>query len=103
MREISNENCDFSATINKIAINPYVEVPECVSQYFAVRGFIRVTGTLNGIAIRATLVLAGNGRHRLYVNGEMRKKAKVKVGDIVNLSLKLDTKPRRASRSQGSG
>lgn len=94
MREISEKTCDFSATIRKIGINPYVEAPEHVSQFFGSRGYVRVAGALNGVAIRATLVPTGNGRHRLYVNGDMRKKANVKVGDVVNLSLKLDTKPR---------
>jgi len=94
---MSNCNCDFSAIINKVGINPYVAIPEHISQCFGKRGYIRVTGVLNGVSIRATLVPTGNVRHRLYVNGEMRKKANVKVGDNVHLTLRLDTEPREVA------
>ena len=94
---MSNCNCDFSAIINKLGINPYVDVPEHVSQCFGKRGYIRVTGTLNGVSMRATLVPTGNVRHRLYVNGEMRKEANVKDGDTINLSLRLATEPRQVA------
>src|SRR3972149_5744908 len=86
-------HCDFSAIINKLGVSPFVDVPERVSQCFGKRGYIRGTGVLNGVSIRATLVPTGKGRHRLYVNGEMRKKANVKVGDAINLSFRLDTEP----------
>jgi uncharacterized protein YdeI (YjbR/CyaY-like superfamily) len=36
----------------------------------------------------------GGGRHRLFLNGEMRKRAKVSVGDLVNLDLEMDTQSR---------
>ncbi len=91
---MSECSCEFSAIIKKVGINPYVDVPEHVSQRFGKRGYIRITGALNGVAIRATLVPTGNGRHRLYVNGEMRRKASVNVDDTINLSLRLDKEPR---------
>ena len=94
---MSQRDYDFSAIINKVGINPYVAIPEHVSQCFGKRGYIRVTGVLNGVSIRATLVPTGNVRHRLYVNGEMRKKANVKVGDNVQLTLRLDTETREVA------
>ena len=94
---MSQRDYDFSAIINNVGINPYVAIPEHVSQCFGKRGYIRVTGVLNGVSIRATLVPTGNVRHRLYVNGEMRKKANVKVGDNVHLTLRLDTEPREVA------
>ena len=94
---MSQRDYDFSAIINKVGINPYVAIPEHISQCFGKRGYIRVTGVLNGVSIRATLVPTGNVRHRLYVNGEMRKKANVKVGDNVQLTLRLDTEPREVA------
>jgi hypothetical protein len=92
---MEEKTCDFSATIRKVGINPYVDVPKNASTFFGRRGNVPVHGLLNRVAIRATLVPVGGGRHRLYVNGDMRKKANVKVGDRIQLALKLDTQPRR--------
>ena len=86
----------FSATIHKAGINPCVTIPKKVSQVLGKRGYIAVRGTLNAFPIRATLVPIGKGRHRLYINGEMRKGAKVETGDSIRLALALDTKPRIA-------
>jgi uncharacterized protein YdeI (YjbR/CyaY-like superfamily) len=36
----------------------------------------------------------GGGRHRLFLNGEMRKQAKVTVGDQVSLVLETDDQSR---------
>ena len=86
--------CEFSAVIGKIGINPYVSIPEHVAACLDKRGYIPVNGSLNGITIRSTIVPVKGGRHRLYVNGEMRKKAQVDVGDEVHLSLTFDEKKR---------
>ncbi len=84
----------FSARVYKLGINPCVDVPEEASQAFAKSGYIPVQGTLNGSPIRATLVPMGGGRHRLFLNGEMRKRAKVTVGDQVSLVLETDDQSR---------
>ena len=86
--------CEFSAVIGKIGINPYVSVPERVTTRLKKRGYIPVSGSLNGIPIRSTLVPVKGGQHRLYVNGEMRKKAQVDVGDEIRLSLTFDEEKR---------
>jgi len=86
--------CEFSAVIGKIGINPYVSVPERVTTRLKKRSYIPVSGSLNGIPIRSTLVPVKGGQHRLYVNGEMRKKAKVDVGDEICLSLIFDEEKR---------
>ncbi len=84
----------FWAEIYKVGINPCVDVPKKVSKAFGQRGYVPVTGTLNGHQIRATLAPKGGGEHRLYLNGEMRKQAEVDVGARVVLSLEIDTKSR---------
>lgn len=84
----------FSARIYKLGINPCVDVPERVCAHFGKRGYVPVTGALNGHRIRATLVPKGGGRHRLYINGAMRRRAGVDTGDLVRLSLGLDTASR---------
>ncbi len=40
------------------------------------------------------MVPVGGGAHRLYINGEMRKKANLTIGDIVNLRLTCNLEPR---------
>ena len=84
----------FSAKIYKLGINPCVDVPASISRAVAKRGFIPVIGKLNGLPIRANLVPVGNNRHRLFINGEMRKAAGVDDGDLVHLNLEVDTQPR---------
>ena len=93
---MKKESCDFSAVIGEVGVNPCVDVPESDSSCLKASGYIPVAGALNGFPIRATLVPVGNGRHRLYINTEMRKKANVTVGDLIHLALALDTKPRDA-------
>jgi hypothetical protein len=84
----------FSTKIYKLGINPCVDVPQRVSRAFGKRGYVPVKGTLNGQPIRATLVPKGEGRHRLFINGDMRTRASVDVGDRVHLVLAIDHQPR---------
>ena len=81
----------FHATVYRQGPNPYVDVPERVSRAFALysrAGRISVEGRLNDASIRATLIPAGQGRHRLYVNGGMRSAAGIGVGDAVSFELR---------------
>lgn len=71
-----------------------MDVPERVSRAFGKRGYVPVEGELQGHKIRATLVPIGGGRHRLYINGDMRKRAGVDTGYAVRIAVSLD----RASR-----
>jgi hypothetical protein len=84
----------FEAVVYKLGINPCVDIPEEVSEAFGIRGYVPVKGSLNGHAVRANLVPKGGGRHRLYLNGEMRARANVGVGDRVELVLEHDPLPR---------
>ena len=83
----------FYATIAIIGINPYVEIPPDVSRAFGKRANIPIQGSLNGVPIQGTLVPVGGGRHRLYINGDMRKKTGTAVGDEIVLSLEFDERP----------
>jgi len=84
----------FRATIDIAGINPYIDVPPEVSRALGKSGPIPVKGSLNGSAIKATLVPVRQGRHRLFINTEMRAKTGVKVGDEIALELEMDSKPR---------
>lgn len=81
----------FRGTIRKQGPSACVDVPEAVSRAFARfarAGRIRFDGTLDGAPIRGTLIPAGRGRHRLFVNGGMRSAAGVAVGDTASFALR---------------
>jgi len=84
----------FSATVYKIGVNFAVDVPLEVSAAFGTRGNVPVSGTVNGMPWRATFVPVGEGRHRLFLNGETRKELGVDEGDTVEFSLVLDRESR---------
>lgn len=84
----------FEATIRKIGINPYVDVPKRVSAALGRRGYVPIRGTIDGHAFKAGLVSLGAGRHRLFVNGAMRSAARVGVGDRIAVTLEYDPAPR---------
>jgi hypothetical protein len=85
---------EFSAKIYKIGINRCVDVPKRVSDAFGKTGLVPVTGTIDGYRFRATFVPKGGGRHRLYVNGEMRKSIGADAPDRVSFVLRVDTRSR---------
>lgn len=85
---------EFSAKIFNVGINPCVDAPEEVSRAFGVRGYVPVKGKLNDHPFHANLVPIGGGRHRLYLNAEMRKGAKADAGDTVQVAVEIDTASR---------
>jgi len=89
---------NFSAKICKIGINPYVYIPapvlnEVFKQAHKNKGPIPVRGELNGHSFVQTLVKYA-GKWRLYLNGPMRKRAKADVGNVVEVEIEFDPKPR---------
>jgi hypothetical protein len=60
-----------------------------------VRGHVPVEGTVGRVVpFRSTLVPRGGGRHRLFLNGEVREAAGVGEGDRVRVELRIDRAPR---------
>lgn len=84
----------FSATIVKAGINPCVDVPARISKALKRTGYVPVRGTLDGRPFRAGLVSLGRGRHRLFINGQMRKDADVDTGDRVTIVVDYDPEAR---------
>ena len=54
----------------------------------------RCAGTAAGCVFRTTLVPAGGGRHRLFLNTEVRRAAGVGVGDAVTVAVAPDRESR---------
>src|SRR5689334_6607280 len=88
----------FKAKIYKIGINPVVDPPERVlraifEQAGKSRGPISVRGLLNGSEFIQTLVKY-SGAWRLYINGPMLANSNLKVGDVANVEIEFDPRPR---------
>ena len=81
----------FKATVRKLGINPVMDVPARASRRLekhAKAGRIQVQGTLNGSPILATLVPAGGGRHRLFINAGMRRATGLHVGETARIEMR---------------
>jgi len=85
-----NTSQEFSARIKKAGVNPYVDIPFRVSRAFGKLPYVPITGSINETPIIGTLVPTGGGRHRLYINLDMRKKSGTKVGDRIFLNIEFD-------------
>jgi hypothetical protein len=84
----------FRARIYKVGINPYVKVPKTITKNMQpVRGYIPVTGTIDGHAFTQTLVPVKEGPYRLYVNGPMLKASGKTVGQTAEFEIIQDGTP----------
>ena len=71
-----------------------VNVPAAVSRAEGRAGVPVVVRVERGAPFRATLVPAGGGRHRVFLNGEVRAAAGVELGDTVSVQVRVDRGPR---------
>ncbi len=72
----------------------FLRVPFDVQEVFGSRARIAVKGTVNGVAVRGSLMPQGDGTHFLVVNKSIRDQAGAEAGDPVRVSLERDTAPR---------
>jgi len=72
----------------------YVKVPFVAEKAFGRGGQIKVKGAINGISFRSSLMPDGDGSHFLVVSKFVRDKAKIKVGERVQVSVEPDGEPR---------
>ena len=87
----------FTATIYKFSSNPSfhcVDVSAELSASLGRKGKVPVRGTVNGCEWSGTLLPNGQGGHRVVLNGQIRKQARVGLGQTVEISLQLDAMPR---------
>jgi len=81
----------FKAVIYKVGINPCVDVPvKITSRLKALRGYIPVTGKINGHYFQQNLVPVKDGPYRLYVNIPMLKGGNAKVGEKAQFEVEAD-------------
>lgn len=89
----------FSAVIQKIGINPCVDVPDKIIQQLLreakkERGPLPVCGRINRSAFETTIIKY-QGAWRLYLNTQMRQDADVDVKDRVAVQVTFDPKPHK--------
>jgi hypothetical protein len=85
----------FSGRIYKVGIIRYVDVPATVSKQLGREAAnLPVCGTVEGVALRTTLVSRRNGCHRVAIHGDIRKKLRVDAGAIVEIALERDEESR---------
>lgn len=87
----------FSAKVHTLGINPCVDVPaeiavKLLSQATKSNGPVPVRGRLHATRFQQTLVKF-RGKWRLYLNGDMRRRAGVESGDVVEVELAYDLNP----------
>ena len=88
----------FSVKIYIIGINPYVLLPPPVLKYI----FQKAGKDKGAIPIKLKIgeenfiqnLVKYSGKWRLYLNGPMRKAAGKDVGDIIDVQIDFDAKPR---------
>jgi hypothetical protein len=84
----------FAASIYKVGVIRYVDVPRELSKRFGSAAHVPVTGTVEGIPVRTTLVSRGKGAYRMAIHGTIRKKLRVDSGAVVEIAIELDEESR---------
>jgi hypothetical protein len=84
----------FAASIYKVGVIRYVDVPRDVSRKFGSSPHVPVRGTAEGVPVRTTLVSRGKGSYRMAIHGDIRKKLRVDAGAVVEIAIQLDEESR---------
>jgi Domain of unknown function (DUF1905)/Bacteriocin-protection, YdeI or OmpD-Associated len=81
----------FSGRIYKVGLIRYVDVPSEVSRKMsATAAHVPVRGTVDGVALRTTMVSRGKARHRIAIHGDIRKKLRIDAGAAVEIAIQRD-------------
>ncbi len=84
----------FAGRIYKVGVIRYVDVPPEVSKTFGRAAHVPISGTIEGLPVRTTLVSRGKGAYRMAVHGDIRKKLRVDAGAVVEVAIALDEESR---------
>jgi hypothetical protein len=88
----------FTAVIEIIGVNPFVQVPNDIlgalfAQCGRSKGAIPIKGTVNGSPYKQTL-MKFKGLWRLYINTFMLKNSPQRIGEVIDITVALDESER---------
>ncbi len=89
----------FKEIIKKMPPNPagswhYFDFPENAYEIFGKRGFVKVKGSINNKPFKSNLFPKGNGLHAITIPLKLQKELRVKLNDVITVSLEEDFEER---------